>query len=96
MVCAQVDAGELQGTGQGTGNVNGLNDASFYLDAAAAAGVNLRIASELRLQILADLVVPITRTTLNLPTARGVPRTSPAWESPTLAGLLSAGVAYRF
>lgn len=90
VVCAQVDAGELEGTGQGSATNVGLDSASFYLDASAVAGASLRLTSAVRLEILADLVVPITRTTLKFndePTA---------WSSTALAGLLSAGVGYRF
>jgi hypothetical protein len=94
IACAQLDAGELEGTGQGSATVTGLTGSSVFLDAAAAAGVDLTITSALRLEILADLVVPITRTTLGFGVLNGME--VPAWRSPELAGLLTAGMGYRF
>lgn len=94
IACAQLDAGELEGTGHGSATVTGLTGSSVYLDAAATAGVDLALTSALRLEILADLVVPITRTTLGFGVVNGTE--VPAWRSPELAGLLTAGVGYRF
>jgi hypothetical protein len=94
IACAEVDGGALEGTGQGSASVTGLTGSSVYLDAAAAAGVDLALTSALRLEILADLVVPITRTTLGFGVVDG--KEVPAWRSPALAGLLTAGLGYRF
>jgi len=92
MACAQIDAGEVQGTGTGQGATTG---SSFYLDAEAAAGLNMPLSSSLRLQIVANLVVPITRTSLGFQIGK-TKEVDTLWTSSALAGLLSAGVAYRF
>ena len=86
LLCARVDVGELDGTGQGSTTTTST---SLFLGAAVDGGIDVHLVGDVRALLLAELDVPLTRTTLSI-------KNGPLWESSTLAAFVSAGLGYRF
>jgi hypothetical protein len=85
-VCGRIDAGALEGSGQGLAESHTATSA--YAGVAALAGATYDITHGFQVGVRAELLAPFTRTTLNL-------EGTPVWSTPAVAGAFGVSLGYR-
>jgi len=86
LLCGRVDGGAMEGTGS---LQNVTERTTFYGGFAAVAGAGLPITHGISGLVRAELLVPFTRTALDLDKVA-------AWTSPSVAATVGLAVGYRY